>query len=380
MAIPAIPSITQIKIRIQSDIETAINQTVPALPLSFVKVLASALSGMVYLLYQAILWVYKQIFPASADYFNLVLLGAIIGIEPVGAVQAILLCDVPGITGQNVNSGTLFIGTNNITYQVTATTLIAGGVAPDVPLLALESGDIGNLANGEILEITQTDLNLDGTAEVQSTDTSGADEESRENFSARVSLGYRTRNIAGTPGGYALYGLETPNFIWVGPYANITLPGTVDVYGRVDNQTDGIPTGSQLTELETYLEFDPDTGKSIRRPIGDILNVMAISVRTFDLEVFINASNSQLNAEIETALDTFIASLEPYITGVSDTRKNVLTDTETGSVADALARLEAAKVTSIIITDTVTTLVETNYTFYGGEFGKWGTITFTDVP
>jgi uncharacterized phage protein gp47/JayE len=379
MAIPTIPSITEIKTRIQSDIETAINQTIPALPLSFVKVLSSSIAGVVYLLYQAILWVYKQIFPASADYVNLVLLGAIIGITPTEAIQAIILCDIDG-TGAQVDAETLWIGSNNVTYKVTTTTAIVGGTASNVPLLALESGDIGNLANGEILDIVSTDLNLEGTALVVSTDTSGADQESREDFSNRVSLAYRTRNIAGTPGGYALFGLQTPNFIWVGPYANQTLPGTVDVYGRVDNQTDGIPTSAQLTELENYLTYDPDTGEAIRKPIGDIINTIAISVREFELEIFINGGNPSLNAEIETAVKTYITTLEPYIVGVSDTRKNVLTNANVVGVADAIADREGALVTQVIITDTVTTLAETNYTFYGGEFGKFTTVTFTAVP
>jgi uncharacterized phage protein gp47/JayE len=244
----------------------------------------------------------------------------------------------------------------------------------------LESGDIGNLANGEILDIVSTDLNLEGTALVVDTQTSGADQESREDFSNRVSLAYRTRNIAGTPGGYALFGLETPNFIWVGPYASQTLPGTVEVYGRVDNQTDGIPTSAQLIELENYLTYDPDTGEAIRKPIGDIIDTYAISVREFELEVFINGGNPSLNAEIEAAVKTYITTLEPYIIGVSDTRKNVLTNANVVGVADAIADREGALVTQVIITDTVTTLAETNYTFYGGEFGKFTTVTFTAVP
>jgi len=379
MAIPTIPSIKEIKDRIISDVEGTINQTIPLLPLAFVKVIASALSGMIYLLYQAILWVYKQIFPDSADYFNLVLLGAIVGIEPVPAVQAVLLCDVPG-TGPQVNQGTLFIGSNNVTYRVETTTAIVAGVASDVPFLALESGDIGNLANGEILDIVNTDLNLEGTAEVVSTQTSGADEESRDSFAARVSLRYRIRFIAGTPGGYALFGLETPNFIWVGPYADENLPGTVNVYGRVDNQPDGIPTTDQLNELEDYLRFDQETSKEIRRAISDTLNTLAISVREFDLEIFINASSPELNAQIEAAVKTYITTLEPYIIGVSATRKNVLTNTDVAGVADSLAENEGAKVTSVIITDVITSLVESNYQFLGGEFGKFRNVTFTVVP
>ena len=379
MAIPEIPNITVIKNRIQSDIETSISQTIPALPLSFVKVLSSAIAGMIYLNYQATLWVYKQIFPESADYQNLILLGDLIGLSPTDAIQAILLCDITG-SGVSVLAGTQFIGSNNVVYEVTTTTAIVAGTAADVPLLALESGDIGNLANGEVLNIVQTDAGLDGTATVASTDTSGADQESQISFSARVALGYRTRNYAGTPGGYALYGLETPNFVWVGPYADLTLPGTVIVYGKVDNQTDGIPTTTQLTELENYLTYDPDTGEAIRKPIGDILDVQPISRRTFDLEVFINGGNAELESEIESALEDYIDTLEPYITGVSITRKNVLTNANVASLADSLADNDGATVTQVVITDTVTSLPETNYTFYGGEFGKWGTITFTDVP
>lgn len=379
MAIPQIPSIEEIKNRIVSDIETAIGQTVPFLPLAFVKVLASAIAGTIFLLYQAILWVYKQIFPASADFFNLVLLGDIVGISPVAAVQAVILCDVPGTTGQNVQAGTLFVGSNGITYQVTTTTLIVAGVAPDVPMLAQTSGDIGNLANGEILDITQTDLNLTGTATVTGTQTSGADQESDESFAARVSLRYRTRYITGSPGGYALNGLETPNFIWVGPYADELLPGKVNVYGKVDNQTDGIPTTAQLAELENYLTYDPETGKEIRRPISDTIETLAITVREFDIEIFVNGSSSELNAKMETAANNSIESLEPYIQGVSGSRKNVLTNTDIASEADAIAEQEDAKVTQVTITDVTTGLPESNYTFYGGEFGKFRNFTFTPV-
>lgn len=378
MPIPEIPSIEEIKNRIISDVEGKVNQTIPFLPLSFVKVLASALSGIIFLVYQAILWVYKQIFPESADRGNLILLGRIVGITPVPAVQAILLGTVPG-TGPQVDAGTLFVGTNGITYRVQTTTAIIAGEALNVPLEALTSGDIGNLANGEILNITQTDLNLDGTATVTSTSTSGADEESDESFAARVSIRYRTRYITGSPAAYALNGLETPNFIWVGPYQSETLPGTNVVYGRVDNQTDGIPTTTQLNESLEFLSFDPATAKETRRPIGDTIDVQPISVREFDLEILINASNPELNAQIEEAVKTYITTLEPFIIGVSAGRKDVLTNTDVAGVSNAVATQEDAKVTLVSITDVITGLIETNYSFFGGEFGKFRNVTFTVV-
>ena len=172
MALPTIPSVEDIKNRIIADVEGKINQLVPALPISFVRVLASAIAGIIFLQYQAVIWVYKQIFPDSADDDSVARLGAIVAIFRVNAVNAILLCDVPG-TGPQVNQGTLFTGSNNVVYSVTTTTAIVAGNAPNTPLRALTSGDIGNLINGEVLEINQADANLEGTATVTSNDTSG---------------------------------------------------------------------------------------------------------------------------------------------------------------------------------------------------------------
>ena len=379
MAIPQIPTIEEIKSRIEIDITGKINQGIPVLPLSFVKVLASSISGVAFLLYQAILWVYKQIFPQSAEYATLKLLGAIVGITPVNAVSAVILCTIPGNTGSWVYAGETFIASNNITYRVTTDTEIIAGEATNVPLLALTSGDDGNLDNGEILDIVRTNLLLTGTATVTGTQTSGADEESQASFSARVSIRYRLRYITGSAGAYVLNGLECPNFIWIGVYADDTLPGKVNVYGRVDNTADGIPTTSQLTELLSCLTYDPTTGKRYLKPIGDTIECLPIENREFDIEVFINDGSATINALIQTSLDNYIYALEPYLEGISTSRKNVLTNTDAATAADSIAVQYDAKVTQVVITDVLTGLTETNYTLYGGTFAVWRNITFTAV-
>lgn len=45
---------------------------------------------------------------------------------------------------------------------------------------------------------------------------------------------------------------------WVSPYAG-SEPGTVWIYGEVDNQVDGIPDTAQLATLKDYLIYDPET-------------------------------------------------------------------------------------------------------------------------
>jgi uncharacterized phage protein gp47/JayE len=377
MAIPQIPTIQEIKDRIVTDITGKINQGIPVLPLSFVKVLSSAIASVIFLLYQAILWVYKQIFPQSANYENLKLLGSIVGISPVPAVSAVILCTIPGTTGAWVYAGETFIASNNITYRVTTDTEIIAGNATNVPLLALTSGKDGNLDNGEILNIVRTNLSLTGTATVTGTQTTRANEESQASISARVIIRYRTRYITGSTGAYVLNGLKCPNFIWIGPYADTILPGKVNVYGRVDNTADGIPTTAQLTALLDCLTYDPTTGKAYLKPIGDTIECLPISNRQFDIEVFINAGSPTINALIETALNNYIYALEPYIEGVSVSRKNVMTNSDATKAADSVAVQYDAKVIQVVITDVITALVETNYTLYGGEFAAWRNITFT---
>ena len=379
MAIPEIPSISDIKDRIISDIEGEINQTTPALPKSLNRIIASALAGLFFLCYQAIMWVYRQIFPQTSDYPFLILHGAIVGLNPISAIAAVIVCDVPGTTGGYVYQGYTFVGSNGIIYKVNATVEIIAGVAEDVSMTALTAGDVGNLADGEELSITSTTANIDGIATVTSTTIYGYDKESEESYRTRVIARYKKRLQGGSPADYNLWGLECPNFIWVGPYADPALPGVIVVYGKVDNQTDGIPTSNQLTSLLNYLKFDPETGKAYRRPIGDILTTAPITIQEFDIEVSIKDGTPEIKADIETSIIEYVSSLEPYIEGVSDIRKDTLTNSNVSNVASDISEIEGSTIISVSIYVTLTGDEENRYTFYGSEFGKVNSVTFIDV-
>lgn len=379
MAIPEIPSISDIKDRIISDIEGEINQTTPALPKSLNRIIASALAGLFFLCYQAIMWVYRQIFPQTSDYPFLILHGAIVGLNPISAIAAVIVCDVPGTTGGYVYQGYTFVGSNGIIYKVNATVEIIAGVAEDVSMTALTAGDVGNLADGEELSITSTTANIDGIATVTSTTIYGYDKESDESYRTRVIARYKKRLQGGSPADYNLWGLECPNFIWVGPYADPALPGVIVVYGKVDNQTDGIPTSNQLTSLLNYLKFDPETGKAYRRPIGDILTTAPITIQKFDIEVSIKDGTPEIKADIENSIIEYVSSLEPYIEGVSDIRKDTLTNSNVSNVASDISEIEGSTIISVSIYVTLTGDEENRYTFYGSEFGKVNSVTFIDV-
>ena len=378
MPIPTIPTAAEIKARIIADIENELNQTTPALFKAFNRVLAGAIAGFILLLYQSILWTYRQIFPDTADEVALNLAGALVGIIRLAAVFAVIQTDITGTNGYTLQTGVQFRGSQGIVYKVTTGGTIAGGVV-SAELTALESGEIGNLPNGTILDIVQPDSNLDGTAEITATNTSGDDQETLDSYRTRVSAEYKKRRTGGAPADYEAWGLETPNFDWISPLDDPSTAGEVIVYGRVDNQTDGIPTGNQLTELEEFLNLDPDTGLRTRHPIGPPTDEQPISRFLFDIEIFLQNGTGPIEADITTAVTEYVETQEPFNEAIDFIRKDTISEGGISAVANDVANPQSATVTAVILTQVTPTQIVQSYQLFGGEFGKVNSITYTAV-
>ncbi|RPI63122.1 MAG: hypothetical protein EHM48_02955, partial [Planctomycetaceae bacterium] len=349
-------------------------QTTPSLPLSFNSVVARAASGIILLLYHVILWVYKQIFPETADYAALVLLGKLVGISPTPSVAAVITANVYGTTGESVAVGTAFKSSTNQVYTVTTGGLIAGGLKL-CTLTAVSAGDAGNIADGEALSIVTPDPVLTGAAVVVSTTTDGDDEESEASFRARVIARYKRRHTGGSPADYYLWGIEAPHFTWVSPYAGDE-PLDVYVYGEVDNQTDGIPTTAQLSTLKEYLTTNPETGLADRKPVCDVVTCFPITRKEFDVIIDIKDGTAQVKADITTAITDYMLDLEPYNEGVSLLRNDTMTDTGISSAAFDVASEGGASILDLVVQEAGYQI--SSYVLYGGEKAKLGSITFVD--
>jgi uncharacterized phage protein gp47/JayE len=379
MAMPTIPTSAEIRARIVADIETAIGQTSPSLPKSWNGVVAGAVAGVIVLLYQATLWVYRQIFPETADYQALILLGKLVNVYPLRANQAIITANVFGTIGESVLSGTtLYKSDTGVVYLVTTGGVIGAGGFVECTLTCQTYGDIGNIEDGAELSIVTPDIVLTGTAIVTGTTTDGADAETEASFRARVIARYKKRFTGGSPADYELWGLEAPHFIWVSPVAG-NEPGTVWVYGEVDNQVDGIPDSAQLATLKQYMTIDTDTGLETRRPIGAEITCFPISRKSFSFSISISNASTAVKEDIETALSEYLLSLSPFNQGVSTERNDAVTDTGASSVVNDVARTAGATVISLIVRDGDTLSPLTNYILYGGVKAKLGTVSFIDI-
>lgn len=378
MSLPTIPTIAEIKDRIISDLNDKLNQNTPSLPKAFNRVLAGALAGIIILLYQATLWTYRQIFPQTADLTALKLLGALVGVELLPAQAWVGTADITGDNGYTPPVGTLFRSPSGVVYSITTSGVIAGGTV-EVILTCSESGEIGNIEDATILDIVSPDPQLDGTATISDTTTSGDDEEDPDSFRVRVSNAYRKRRTGGAPADYEAWGLETPNFVWISPLDDPATTGEVQVYGKVDNQTDGIPSASQLDELYEYLTLDPDTGRRTRHPIGPDVEVLPIERFSLDIEIFLQNPTPSLEASITNVVRDYIENQEPYNEAINTERKDTVSEGGISAVSNEVANPEGSTVTAVIITETVSGNIIQSYQLFGGTWAKAATISFTEV-
>ena len=376
MSLPTIPTVSEIRARIITDIEGKIDQTTPALPKAFVKVLAGAIAGVVILLYNAILWVYRQIFPETADYAALVLLGKLVGLSPTTAVKAVITANVYGANGESVAVGTTFKTATNYLYQVTTGGTISGGLCL-CTLTAVTPGDASNVADGETLAILSPDVALTGTAIVVSTTTTGADAESEADFRSRVIVRYKRRHTGGSVADYYLWALEAPHVTWASPVAGDE-PLDVWIYVEVDDQADGIPTSAQLTTVESYVTTDPVTGIQDRKPICDIVTALPIMRKAFDVTVDIKDGTAEIKSAITAALTDYFLGLSPYNEGITLENDSAMTDTDVSAVASAIAREAGASILDLVVYDADTSYQVSSYVLIGGQKAKLGTATYVD--
>ena len=378
MAIPQLPTNKEIKDRIVSDLELKLNQTTPLLPKAFNRVLAGAIAGVISLLYQAILWVYRQIFPDTADITSLRLLGSLVDVEQLPATFTILTADVPGTESAVVSEGVTFRGANNMVYKVTTAGVVTSGTA-SVSMTAQESGEVGNLANGSILDIVSPNPLLLGTATVTTTIASGDDAESDDSFRTRVSAAYKKRKTGGSPVDYEAWGLETPNFDWISPLDSPTLPGDVIVYGKVDNQTDGIATQNQLDQLLEHLLVNPVSGLRDRHPIGPQPITLPITRKEFDIEIFIQDGTPQIEIDITASVTDYLENRQPFNIATTLIRIDTISRGGIADAANDIANPQGSTVISANLTQVDPLTEIQSYQLFGGEFGKVRNLIFTVV-
>lgn len=395
------PATADIRDNIVAQLSAALGQSIPLLPKSFLRVLASALAAVFVLLYKYAGYSFLQMFVQSASYGDttvngrtvnpLLFWGRLIGVgDLIAATQAQLSVTVTVVnqTG-SLDANTQLLGPGNgVTYLTLAGVLLnAPTVTVTVQAYADQTGGggagvIGNLGPGDTLSFANPLANVARTAVVASQIVTGADAETVDAYRKRVQDRFQKRPQGGAYADYQEWAEEAAGIVNVYPYTG-TSPGQIDVYCEAtpasSGSADGIPTTAQQTAVLNLINYDSGA-LATRRPANAFVNVHPITRTAFDVTVTGIASVTdiaQVQADITTALDDYFASVEPYILGLSiPPRTDVLTQTRLSALVEDIVTGAGGTFTSVTFKLHSGGGTLSVYTLTEGEKAKTGTVAF----
>jgi uncharacterized phage protein gp47/JayE len=394
------PSTGQLRDNIVAQVEAAIVESVPLLPKAFVRVLASALSGVFILLYKYAGWSLLQLFVAYASDQDTVINGRVvnplkewgrlIGVgDPEDATQAELVVSLP-VTVQTGNlprgSQFLFASSGVLYLSMAAVALNASTVQVRIKAASDQSGgdgsgSIGNLQVGDTVNLANPLPNVLNAATVlnDSSAISGADAETSDAYRARIVKRFQAKPQGGAYADYRVWGLTVPGIVNIYPYTSNT-PGVVDVYVEAtpasSGSPDGIPNSGQLLSVAGAIELDVN-GLASNRPANALVFPHPIARVAFNFTITGLVAPDMVGAQaaISTALDQYLRSREPFIVGLSILPRldRVTVAAASGVVDDAINAIGGSVTTVAMLLGATPTPA---YTLGHGERAKAGTVTF----
>ena len=346
------PTTQQINDNIIVQLEASLNQSIPLLPKSFLRVLARTLSGVFILLYKYVGFMHLQQFVRHASFKEttingiklvpLVEWGLLIGVgEPTSPTAAELNISV-AVEGNGMSTlpiGSQLVSSRTGEVYLTTRSVPLDTTRVDVVVRAAREGSAGNLSTGEFLSFANPLSDVAREAEVTSTVVTGADGESESAYRQRVLDRFQKRPQGGAYADYEQWGEETEGIINVYPYTS-PFPGQVDLYVEAtpasSGNADGIPTIAQLQAVLQNVERDVN-GLASRRPAGALVNAYPIDRVEFKVIVEgVNVSDiADVREQITTAIEEYFAARDPFILGLSVLpRKDRITRSALGGVVD----------------------------------------------
>jgi len=341
-----IPTTAQQAAANKANIEARLNQTSPAADKAFNNVEATMEAMAFTSLYKYAADRVTANLVISAQGADLDYLGQEYGIARFTAVSAVVTATLAATDGTIVPIGTLFSCSANGLQYVTAAQYTApypGGagtgftVSPGISLTCTTAGAGGNLSNSSTLNIQSPIAGAGTVATVASTSTTGADAELDPAYRGRILSFLQTLPNGSNSASYRLWAQSVAGVAKAYPYSGspynsgiTSYPGMRTVYikgvGSSPNYGVWYPatqTGSGLCyQVAQAIISNPNTGQ-VQQDLGLVnttlyivpVNIVQIYVTITGLSVP-SGLTSACQADITTALQTFLLGIQMYIAGV----------------------------------------------------------------
>jgi uncharacterized phage protein gp47/JayE len=371
------------------------NKTIRILPKSFIRVLSIVLAGVFITLYKQIGWLFLQLFPETAYWKEVIILGK--KIRPL-VKWGILIGAGPPWSGTQwkgeiaitvTNKNSTLLGGAQLKSELTGKlyiTDISKFLTHDtetVNISCVETGSGGNIEAGDTLNFVNPLGNVKKTAVVLSVIIDGTNDETEGEYRYRVVNRYRMQPQGGALADYRIWASDVPGLLNVYPYKDEASPSGVLIYvsGNPSVFPDRIPSDALLKQVGNACTYDPKTGKATRKPItavidpagdGSYSHVKPVSVIEFD--IYINGLAGIIPSDfaeaVRPAVENYFLGREPYIRGLSDdnNKTNIVSRNNVSSVVDQIAISVKAEFDSV--TMRLEENIEPSYTLSMGEVSK----------
>lgn len=264
-----------------------------------------AVAAQIHALYLQAAWTEKQCFPQTATGEYLDYHAELRGVERKGAAAAsgVLRFSVGTVATADltVPAGTVCMTAGLVRFETTAEGVLAAGKTyVDVPAVAVETGEAGNVAAGTILTMSVAPAGVAACTN-PAPFSGGADDEDDDSLRARVLETYRRLANGANAAFYhqKAMSFEEVAAATVEPRARGV--GTVDV---VIATAGGIPEASLLDEVQEY--FD-----SVREIAVDV-QVLAPVLQSMDVSVAVKVAE---NCDSESVLEKVRNVLSGWFSG-----------------------------------------------------------------
>lgn len=338
-----IPTLQQLRDQIITDIESTRSTPLPAK--SAWRGFATALAGVLVLVYRFGAWCYRQIFVSTCDQAALMLKGQDFDVDYQYATPAQIIATATGIDGSVIDT-TRSYSAGGLIYQVqTAVTILLGSA--QVSLKCLTPGTSGNLSSGVTLQATSPVVGVSDALIWGAAVVLGTDDQDIEDYRSQVKARLATPPQGGAVPDYIQWAREVPGV--VAAFVARTVAGFVTVYPLVGVGASRLPNVAQQAAVLAYLQS----------PYRSILGCSSVSVAaSTELSVVVTItgglpSDTATKAAVQSAIQTHLWSRVP-LQYPDEVPKNIISTANLTAIAIA-SGLQSGVVTMTVGGVTMTT-------------------------
>lgn len=346
------PTLAQLVDRIQSDFISRLSLTGALLRRSMVYVLSRVLAGIAHMLYGAIDYLSRQIFPDQSDMPYLIRQGATFGLAPNAPTFARGTVTITG-TNSTVIPGTttILVRADGAEYTVDTDVTISSGTAI-ADVTASVAGSDGTLDIGVTLSFQSPIAGANSPATVASSTNDGTDAETADEFRVRVMSRMQNPPQGGASADYVAWAKQVPGVTRAWCYPLELGPGTTTVrFVRDDDISGPIPDPGGVTTVQDWI--DP------LAPVTADVTVVAPIANVQNFSLHIAPDNADTEAAVTAELQDLILRLA-----------------EPGATIP-LSEVETAVGNAVGVTDFAIATPSADITNATGHMTTMGTVAFT---